>query len=263
MNQYWMKVRKRVISLDITSQPYSKFIDDSLNLALGFVSSYVCVANVHMLVEASQDVSFSNIVNKADLVTPDGIPLAKSMEIFYGISQDRVAGMDLLPDLLFSSEKKGIKVFFFGGSDSMLGVAKQFCKENYPNLNVAGCISPPFRPLTISEENKYIKEINNSGAGFVFVALGCPKQEKWMASMKGKVNACMVGIGGALPVMVGLQKRAPKWMQKNGLEWMFRLFQEPRRLFGRYFKTNTIFIYLFIKEYFKIKFLNYEQKSYN
>lgn len=255
MNLYWMKVRRRVISLDITSQPYSKFIDDSLNFALGFVSSYVCVANVHMLVEASLDVSFSNIVNGADLVTPDGVPLAKSIAILYGINQDRVAGMDLLPDLLSSSEKNGIKVFFFGGTEAMLNNTMKFCKNNYPQLKIAGSISPPFRPLIPQEEEDFVREINESGAGFVFVALGCPKQEKWMASMKGRINACMIGIGGALPVLIGMQKRAPIWMQNNGLEWAYRLYQEPRRLFGRYFRTNTIFIYLFIREFIKLRIL--------
>lgn len=256
MNLYWMRERKRVISIDVTSQPYTRFLDDSINLALGFTSSYICVANVHMLVEASQDKDFSNIVNGADLVTPDGVPLAKSIQILHGIPQERVAGMDLLPDLLGSSEKKGIKVFFYGGTEAMLNRTKKFCKINYPKLNIAGCISPPFRPLIHEEEEEYVREINESGAGFVFVALGCPKQEKWMASMKGRINACMIGIGGALPVMIGIQKRSPKWMQNSGLEWMFRLYQEPRRLFGRYFKTNTVFIYLFIKEFLKVRALN-------
>ncbi len=100
-----------------------------------------------------------------------------------------------------------------------------------------------------------IDKINSSGTHIVFVALGCPKQERWMAKMKGRINACMVGIGGALPVMVGLQKRAPIWMQKIGLEWFFRLLQEPRRLFKRYFITNSLFIYLFLKEYVSLRLI--------
>ncbi|WP_026957104.1 WecB/TagA/CpsF family glycosyltransferase [Algoriphagus vanfongensis] len=252
-----MNAKKRVISLEVTSQPYFKFLEDSINLALGFVSSYVCVANVHMLVEASQDAGFSKIVNGADLVTPDGVPLAKSIKFFYGVSQDRVAGMDLLPDLLKSSEERGIKVFFFGGTDSMLDLTRKFCAKVYPSLDVVGMISPPFRAISYKEEESYIRKINSSGAGFVFVALGCPKQEKWMAAMKGRINACMIGIGGALPVMIGMQKRAPKWMQEAGLEWLFRLSQEPKRLFSRYFITNSVFLFLFLREWFKIKVLRY------
>ena len=113
--------------------------------------------------------------------------------------------------------------------------------------------SPPFRQLTSAEENNIIENINRSGAKLVFVILGCPKQERWMASAKGRVNAFMIGVGGSLPVMIGLQKRAPRWMQTAGLEWFFRLSQEPGRLFKRYAVTNTFFIYLFCKAYLRKK----------
>lgn len=121
-------------------------------------------------------------------------------------------------------------------------------------LKQAGFYSPPFRELTPVENEKIISRINTSGAGIVFVILGCPKQEKWMAAMKGKINSCMIGIGGALPVLVGLQKRAPVWMQGVGMEWLYRLYQEPTRLYKRYAITNTLFFFVFLKEYFKVKF---------
>ena len=107
--------------------------------------------------------------------------------------------------------------------------------------------SPPFRVLTEAETETEIQQINASGANMILVALGCPKQERWMANMKGKINAVMVGVGGAFPMLVGIQKRAPLWMQKNSLEWFYRLVQEPRRLFKRYFITNSLFIVLIIK----------------
>jgi N-acetylglucosaminyldiphosphoundecaprenol N-acetyl-beta-D-mannosaminyltransferase len=129
---------------------------------------------------------------------------------------------------------------------------KAFCENHYPVLKLVGLYSPPFRALTKEEE--VILNINASGAGFVFVALGCPKQEKWMAAMKGRINACMVGIGGALPVMIGMQKRAPVWMQKASLEWLYRLIQEPQRLFKRYAVTNTMFIVLLFTQWLKLKF---------
>jgi len=112
--------------------------------------------------------------------------------------------------------------------------------------------SPPFRWLTEGEEEKIVSNIANSGANMVFVALGCPKQERWMSEMKNQIPAVMVGVGGALPVLVGLQKRAPVWMQKNSLEWFYRLMQEPRRLFKRYFVTNSMFLYLLFKEKAKV-----------
>lgn len=240
--------KKRLIALDLSIGSYKKFIAAIKKLGESDRSSYVCVANVHMLCEAYRMSGFSKVVNNADLVTPDGMPLAKAIQILYGIKQDRVAGMDLLPNLLELAESEGLKVFFYGGTPMMLEHTQNFCKIQYPNLKISGLISPPFRQLTAKEEEEYVQKINASGSNFVFVALGCPKQENWMASMKGKINACMIGIGGALPVMIGMQKRAPKWMQKASLEWLYRLWQEPKRLFKRYFYTNSLFIILFVKE---------------
>ena len=206
-----------------------------------------------MCIEAYKSSSFAKNVNDADLVTPDGMPLTISVKLLYGQKQDRVAGMDLLPDLLAAAEKENLGVFFYGGTDEMLDETKEYVKNNYPDLSNQHYLSPPFRPLTIEEEEEIVNTINQSEAHLVFVALGCPKQEKWMASMEGRVNACMIGIGGALPVMIGLQKRAPKWMQQLSLEWLFRLIQEPRRLFKRYFITNSLFMYLLFKEWFRIR----------
>lgn len=248
-------IQKRIISLDIDCISYKECMDKIYFFANNNVSSFVCVANVHMLIEAYKSKIYAELVNNGSIVISDGMPLAKSIYWLYGIKQERIAGMDLLPDLLSMSEKMGLKVFFFGGTHSMLEKTKVFCSIKFPELDVVGYISPPFRPLSTDEEKDYIQKINDSKAGFVFVALGCPKQEKWMASMKGRINACMIGIGGALPVMIGMQKRAPKWMQDSGLEWVYRLSQEPGRLFGRYFKTNSIFIFLFIKEFIKLRLL--------
>lgn len=218
-------------------------------------SEYICIANVHMCIEAKQEPDFALIVNNADLVTPDGMPLVWALHLLYGIKQERVAGMDLLPALLKEAEFKNLKICFYGGTESMLDLTKQYLKMNYSELSNPLFISPPFRELSSIEVDKDINLINNFGANLVFVALGCPKQEKWMAAMKGKINACMVGIGGALPVMIGMQKRAPIWMQQYGLEWLFRLIQEPRRLFKRYFVTNSLFVYYLIIELFKIRIL--------
>ncbi|UAB84820.1 WecB/TagA/CpsF family glycosyltransferase [Zunongwangia sp. SCSIO 43204] len=241
-------MKKRLISIELTCIPFLEFLKEIVKLAEKGFSSYVCVANVHMVVEAYRDKAFSRIVNNADLVTPDGMPLAKGLKFIYGIDQERVAGMDLLPALLKIAEESKIKVLFYGGTDLILEQTKSYCEVNHPDLNIVGLISPPFRELSLWEEQNYTELINSSEAGLVFVALGCPKQEKWMANMKGKIDACMIGIGGALPVMVGLQKRAPSWMQKASIEWLFRLMQEPKRLFKRYAYTNSLFLYLMLKE---------------
>jgi N-acetylglucosaminyldiphosphoundecaprenol N-acetyl-beta-D-mannosaminyltransferase len=245
---------KRLISLDISLGYYKNFIQEILSLAKGKISSYVCVANVHMLIEAYKDNYFQTVVNSADIVTPDGLPLAKGLRILYGIKQDRVAGMDILPDLLKEAERKQLSVYFYGGTQKMMDTTKEFCKKNFPNLKIAGAYSPPFRELTETETVDIVEQINAVAPHFVFVALGCPKQEKWMNAMRGEISACMLGIGGALPVMVGMQKRAPRWMQKHGVEWLFRLLQEPRRLFKRYFVTNITFLYLMLTTYLKETF---------
>lgn len=245
--------KQKFLSLNISIGDYKKNLSELTFYAKSKDSSYVCVANVHMLIEAYNVDAFAAVVNNADVVTPDGMPLAKGLQLLYGNKQDRVAGMDLLPDLLKISEKENLKIFFYGGTQEMLDQTKSYCNKEYPLLDIAGMISPPFRILTTDEEQEFAERINSSETNFVFVALGCPKQEKWMASMKGKINACMIGIGGALPVMIGMQKRAPKWMQDASLEWLFRFGQEPKRLFKRYFYTNSLFLFLFTKEYLKTK----------
>jgi N-acetylglucosaminyldiphosphoundecaprenol N-acetyl-beta-D-mannosaminyltransferase len=245
----------KIISLQFSTGSYLNFIDRIMEFSLKKQSSYVCLANVHMTIEAYRDLNFSEIVNNADIITPDGMPIAKAMKLLYGIQQDRVAGMDLLPDLLKKAEEENLGVFFYGGTNEMLKKTKEHVQKTYPNIRKQSYYSPPFRSLTSEEEISVIQQINNSESHIVFVALGCPKQEKWMATMKGKINACMLGIGGALPVMIGMQKRAPQWMQKLSLEWLYRLIQEPKRLFKRYFLTNNLFIYLIIKDLFKIYIL--------
>lgn len=224
-------------------------------------SSVVCVANVHMFIEARKDPDFLKKIENSDIVTPDGQPLTWALNSLYGIKQDRVAGMDLLPDLLRVMSEQKISAYFYGGQPEMLGKARIYLNKAYPDLNVAGFYSPPFRPLTALEENKITEEINKTLPSVLFVILGCPKQEKWMASMKGKINTVMIGVGGALPVMLGIQKRAPRWMQNFGLEWLFRLSQEPIRLFRRYWQTNNLFVWIFLKEFFNIKILSALRKA--
>lgn len=233
---------------------YIEFLRRIVKLAEGNHSSYVCVANVHMCIESHDDEGFAQVVNSADLVTPDGMPLCWALQYLYGLKQERVAGMDLLPDLLKESETKGLKVFFYGGSNNMQQRTKEYIEAHFPQLDAVGFYSPPFRPLSVEEDAYIINKINNSGAQLLLVALGCPKQEKWMASMKGRIHCCMVGIGGALPVLIGDQTRAPKWMQRLGLEWFYRLCQEPKRLFRRYAYTNSKFLYLLLQQKIKGRF---------
>jgi N-acetylglucosaminyldiphosphoundecaprenol N-acetyl-beta-D-mannosaminyltransferase len=241
---------------------YQSFVERILDLAKKRSSSYVCVMNVHMLIEAHFNKTFAKIVNEADLTTPDGMPLVVGLNGLYDINQDRVAGMDLMDSLLAGAQNQRVSVYLYGSTDDVLENVIARCQVDYPDLKIAGSYSPPFRPLTADEHDQIVARINSSRAGIVFVALGCPKQEKWMASMKGKINAVMVGLGGAFPVFAGTQSRAPLWMQNNSLEWLFRLSQEPRRLWKRYFVTNSIFIYLLCKEFVSVKLLKQIPDSY-
>jgi len=243
-----------LLGLELNTGSYNSFVTRICQQADSEDSHYNCIANVHMLVEARRNPYFSDLVNCADLVTPDGMPLIVAMKMLYGVEQDRVAGMTLLPDLLQAAELRHIPVFIYGGDHSLIEKTKRHIQKTYPLLTLAGAFSPPFRSLTEIETKEVVQMINQSGARLVFVALGCPKQEIWMAAMKNKIHASMVGVGAALSVMVGIQKRAPLWMQRNSLEWLFRLFQEPRRLFRRYTVTNNIFIWVFLKTWAKQKF---------
>lgn len=247
--------KNKLFSINVSIGTYADFLQTITSAAESGKSDYTCIANVHMLVEAYKSASFAQIVSEAAVITPDGKPLTWALRMLHGLKQERVAGMDLLPDLLLVAEKKNLPVFFYGGSGEMLQQTRHYLQAVYPHLVIAGMHSPPFRPLTSMEEEEMVKKINHSGAKLVFVVLGCPKQEKWMAGMKGRVHAFMLGVGGALPVLIGMQKRAPKWMQAGGLEWLFRLGQEPRRLFKRYAVTNTVFLYLFVKAYLRQKLL--------
>ena len=233
-------------SIQLSLGSYSQFCKEIVLLCNSSCSEYVCVANVHMLVEAHKDKEFADVVNNSIITTPDGLPLTWGLRLLYGIKQERVAGMDLLPDLLSLASQNQISVFFYGGTNEVLEKTKKYIKECYPDIPSIGYYSPPFRTLTTEETDEIAEKINSIGARLVFVSLGCPKQERWMSTMKGRINAVMIGIGAALPVLVGEKSRAPKWMQKNGLEWLYRLMQEPRRLCKRYFVTNTTYIILLI-----------------
>jgi N-acetylglucosaminyldiphosphoundecaprenol N-acetyl-beta-D-mannosaminyltransferase len=253
--------KKNIINFPITCENYSKVIRAILNKTTEKKSTTVYFANVHMFIEAQQDPKLLQMIKEADIVAADGRPLIWSLKMLYNIEQERVAGMDLLPDLLHEMSLKNIGAFFYGGTDRMLEITREYLIKKYPQLKIAGMHSPAFGQQSGLIDEKILNQINDSTPSIVFVVLGCPKQEKWIASMKGKINTVMIGIGGAVPVMIGMQKRAPIWMQKNGLEWLFRLYQEPRRLFNRYFKTNILFLGIFFKEFIKIKILRSPNSS--
>ncbi|WP_024787498.1 WecB/TagA/CpsF family glycosyltransferase [Lebetimonas sp. JH369] len=249
-----MIFRKKIININICIGSYENFLKNIILLSEKKISSYVCVTNVHMLIEAYLDKKFKEVVDNADIVIPDGMPIAKAIKYIYGIDQDRIAGMDLMPDLIRECAKLKKKIFLYGSTREFLEKIEKKAKNKYPNIQIKS-YSPPFRKLNDNEKNNIIKMINDYNPDFVFVALGCPKQEKWMAEHKNKIKSCMIGFGGAFEVYAGVKKRAPNWMQKYSLEWLYRLIQDPKRLWKRYIYTNLIFLILISKQFFKYKIL--------
>ncbi len=253
-----MKKRKIIKTL-ISSGRYEVFIDNILDLSQDNNSSYVCISNVHMTIEAYLDKGFCEIVNNANIATPDGMPLAKAMKILYDVNQDRVAGMDLMPDLMKSSEAKGLSIFLYGATNEVLKAIASKAKREFPNLELY-VYSPPFRTLSQAEKDDVVTMINRNTPDFVFVALGCPKQEKWMAEHKNKINSCMLGLGGAFEVYADLKDRAPQWMQDYSLEWLYRFVQDPKRLWKRYLITNPLFIGLLLIQFVHVRVFKHNMK---
>lgn len=244
------ETRKRIVSLDISVLSYQQALSKVIELGKSHTPSYACFSNVHMTIEAHKLQEFQTMVNQSTFSFADGMPLVFAMRFLYGIRQDRIAGMDFMGDLFPKCEANGLSIFLYGSTPEVLSALGSYIHNSFPQLKVAGIISPPFRTLTEAENRIYIDQINSSGANLVFVGLGCPKQETWMAKNSTHIKACLLGVGGAFEIYAGVTKRAPSCMQNIGLEWLYRLMQEPRRLFKRYVQTNSMFVYLLSKQFF-------------
>lgn len=218
--------------------------------AAGHESRYVCICNAHSLVTARRDVGFGQVIAAADMATPDGAPLAWMIRRLTGQPQERINGPDLMWRYCEQAAGRGESIYLYGGMPETLELLQHNLREAFPQLVVAGAYSPPYRALTEAEDQAVVEAINSSGAGTVWVSLGCPKQERWMAEHKGRINAVMIGVGAAFDYHAGTIKRAPLWMQKNGLEWLHRLWSEPRRLWKRYLVTNTLFVWYAARQLF-------------
>jgi N-acetylglucosaminyldiphosphoundecaprenol N-acetyl-beta-D-mannosaminyltransferase len=239
-----MLSKQVVLDSGISTGSFDDFVDKILQLGAARNSAYVCCANVHMIVEANRDASFRQVLDEANLVTPDGGPVASVAGWLSGQPQERVAGMDLLPALLAEAAQRGQSVYFYGTTDEVLQAIVDRAKRELPTLRLVGTCAPPFRTLTPEEEEAHVAAINAADPDLLFVALGCPRQERWMAAHRGKVKACMLGVGQALLVYAGMEQRLPLWARRLWLEWAYRLWLEPRRLWRRYLITNSRFLYL-------------------
>lgn len=219
--------------------------ENAMNRLLGWAhareSRYVTICNVHVVVSASRDASYREVINGSDMATPDGAPVAWMLRRQGFPGQARISGPDLMWALCERAANEGVPIYCYGSTEATLGLLKGRLPAAFPNLQMT-MESPPFRALTMEEDAAAVARINDSGAGIMFVGLGCPKQERWMAEHRGRVNAVMIGVGAAFDFHAGTVQRAPVWMRDNGLEWLHRLVSEPRRLWKRYLVTNTLFI---------------------
>ena len=205
-----------------------QYIENNLEELRG---KYICVSNVHTTVMAHDNPAYRNVQNSAAIALPDGKPLSVVSRKRGYTEAERVTGPDLMGELF--ARENGLKHFFYGDKEETLQILQQKLKEKYPDIQIAGMISPPFRSLSQEEEKAYIQQINDSGADIIWIGLGAPKQENWMYEHQGMFQGVMIGVGAGFSYHAGLIKRAPEWMQKMSLEWFYRLMQDPVRLFKK------------------------------
>lgn len=217
-----------------------RFTEDHIKELSG---DYMCVSNVHTVIMAYEDRAYQAIQNGGIMAIPDGGPLS-SMGRRRGYGQmQRIAGPSYMEEIFKRSGEKKYRHYFLGSTKETLEKLKKALERDYPGIRIAGMCSPPFTPITEKEDREIVDEINAAEADFIWVGLGAPKQERWMANHQGRVKGFMAGIGAGMDYFAGNIRRAPQWMQRNNMEWLYRLAQEPRRLFGRYWHTNWKFIW--------------------
>ncbi|WP_082195433.1 WecB/TagA/CpsF family glycosyltransferase [Bacillus testis] len=222
-----------------------KYIEKNVKSESGnrLSGDYICVSNVHTVVTSYEDKLYRDIQNGGLMAIPDGGPLSTVGRKRGYQHMSRTTGPDFMGELFKRSIKCGYRHYFYGSTDETLKKLHSELKKKYPGIQIAGMYSPPFRPLTVEENEAVIKKINQTEPDFVWVGLGAPKQEKWMAEQQGNIKGLMVGVGAGFDYFAGNINRAPVWMQEANMEWFYRFIQEPKRLFRRYLDTNTKFIW--------------------
>lgn len=238
--------RIKIIGVDISVVNFNsaqKYLFDNFEEARGH---YICVANVHTTVTAHENSNYREVQNNSFMTLPDGKPLSVVGKKRGKSSMGRVTGPDFLEEVLKRTENTEVKHYFYGTTQENLDSFISAVKKSYPNLKIVGVEPSVFRSLTVKEEDELLERISESEADFVWIALGAPRQEIFCNKLSSRSNAVWVAVGGAFNVISGVIPRAPQWVQDHGLEWFYRFMKEPRRLFKRYFVTNSKFLwYLF------------------
>lgn len=215
---------------------------------------YVCITGVHGVMESQRDPALRATLCQSGLTTPDGMPLVWLSKLHGFRHVERVYGPDLMLAICERSVEKGFRHFLYGGDTELVGALAARLRQRYPGIQIVGTYAPPFRPLTPEEDAEVVRVINDAAPDVVWIGLSTPKQERWMAAHHKRIDApVMVGVGAAFDFNAGHKKQAPRWMQRNGLEWLFRLLQEPRRLGRRYLVNNPLFIALVLLQTLHLK----------
>lgn len=252
-----------ILNSQIEITNIKQILSDIENLLKDKKQGYICFSNVHTVVHGYKDILFRIITNGALIAAPDGMPLVWVGRSKGNKKMQRCSGPDVMEELFRLSGKKGYTHYFYGASEETLIQLERNLKTSFPDLKIAGMYSPPFRELTGKEDFRIVEEINRIEPDFVWVGLGAPKQEKWMYEHSSRINnSILLGVGAAFNFHAGTVARAPTWMQKSGMEWLYRLCQEPQRLWKRYLVVNTLFILYFVREELG-KFFSFKKEKNN
>jgi len=242
-----------ILGTRVDATSYENATGRVINWAQAHESRAVVAANVHVVMEGHDDPSLQAALSTVDLVTPDGMPLVWMLRRLGFPRQARVYGPDLTLRVCEAASKEKIPIGFYGSTVEALEALRKSYRERFPQLQIAYAYAPPFRPLTMEEDEAVVRAVNESGARILLVGLGCPKQERWVAEHRGRVHAVMMAVGAAFDFHSGRLRQAPRWMQRAGLEWLFRLLVEPRRLWRRYFRHNPRFLWLVMGQFLRYK----------
>jgi len=241
-------------------------IDDALDEIIKFIpkmnGDYFCFANIHVVMESRKDPELKRVLNQSAANFPDGMGTAGALKVLGNRFKERVRGVDLMLRLCSYASQNGMRVFLYGNTEETLIALRRRLNVLFPGIPIVGAVSPPFRELTQVEDKLIINRINRSNPDILFISLGAPKQEKWMAIHKGEIKAIQLGVGAAFDFIAGNIKQAPKWMQKTYLEWLHRLPQQPKKTVIRMAMLPE-FLILLLEQYISERILGQDQKKHN
>lgn len=244
-----LPAKRPLFGVHVSATTYDETVEAVLGLARAGAGGAVEFMCVHGLVECQSDPAFRDALNSFDIVATDGQPVRWAMNHFHNAGlADRVYGPECTWRLCRAAAAAGVSVYFYGSSPEVIAALTANALRAFPDLEIAGAESPPFRPLTAAEDADIVERVNASGAGLLFLGTGCPRQELFAARHRRDIRAVQLCVGAAFDLHAGVKSMAPAWMQKRGLEWLFRLAQEPRRLWKRYLVYNSIYAGMVVRE---------------